>query len=290
MLAGITFNVSHQFNALLPLAPLSPSAYAYKVFKHRRSGFKLEYLIPSTYLVEGFTDHQNLIYSNLGIQGVVTVMEFNENRDTVAIRKYDSEGFLVQRDTFGRDGLNNKFNGRWLYEYDLKEKKIKELWLSMDLKSNSPYQTLVYDHYFDNNNMLTKTEHFVNSDSLDVQTTYVKADTNDLRQSHKMYNKDQKLRISCQYSYEFDKKGRLTGISYGCLTGNLNKYGNYYDGESIKHTAKDRSEDNRGGKKLKEPTVADFRSDGHAWKLAYDKKKNSVKIYVTDYNGTRLTF
>jgi hypothetical protein len=189
---------------------LAPSIDAFKIFR-QSSDPKLRYLgrLPGQafpLLTQKFNDWQNLSYSKYGIRKVIIVREMNGVLDTLAIRKYNKAGYLIEKDTF--DLMYLKQGQRFLYkteyDYSVEDKFVRVLSRDIVFKPDTTYdwqKSLKLVYYYDLRNRLVKRKswHYGNDT---VNMNFI-TDSNDVLTGLG----------SQEFIYYLDQKGRLIEFS-----------------------------------------------------------------------------
>lgn len=194
---------------------LLPGPSAYLLFEDKSSGIKFEYLYPEMIQNQKLTSWQNKAYAKLGVQSVVALKETTSAKDTVGIRKYNTDGFMIERDTLTCNENHYKSKGTWLYEYSLKEKKVTEVFqettLQPEFHLHGKSEGLFY---YNDKKLLIRFIGYANSK--DTSSAYFEYYSNGVMKGYKRYHsrlrssKDLNREEEHQYNYEFDKKGRVT--------------------------------------------------------------------------------
>lgn len=238
------------FNQII-YAQLSLSNDAYKLFTEKSSTLKLGYLgysgsLGSSLFVEKLNDKQNLAYAKLGIRRVIVVRELKGVKDTLAIRKYNSEGFLSERDTFNLNSVhkNKKYLSKTYYDYFLKDNIVKMKSQDIVIKADTSYEwqeSINVIFYYDMKNRLIRRKSWSSKDTLDIG---FESDSNGIITATKRYSLYNTSTGHEPFGYILDEKGRLTDFF---------RYYNY------------------------NPQIPG--RDSSITQLVYDDKKHSITIY-----------
>lgn len=246
-------------------AQFSPSADAYKLFRGKSSNLKLRYLgfTPTGFplVAQKLNDNQNLSYAKLGIRKVVVIRESKGTLDTLAIRKYDEKGYLIERDTFDLMYVHkgNRNLSKTFYEYLSKEKIVKVKSLSIVIKRDTTYEwqeSLKTTFFYDLKDRLVirKSWHFGN----DTLNMCFELDSNDVVTGIKSYVQGIAYPSGHQFDYKLDEKGRLTNIT------RYFKFNNQYPG--VKGDIKD-------------VPYPDYDVNSIVTRIDYNDKEYSITVY-----------
>src|SRR6187431_124668 len=151
-------------------AQCNPGPNSYLVFEDKTSLNKFEYLYPQMIQSQKYTGWQNTAYAKFGIQSVVTLKETDEAKDTVGLRKFNTEGFMTARDTFTWNNQHYKSWGTWLYEYSGNEKRVRQVFQSTTMEPEF-YQSEKNEsfHYYNDKSLLVK---FIGYAGKDTSSAY----------------------------------------------------------------------------------------------------------------------